>query len=203
MSITVTQQVSRNIGFRGRSLPIKITNLSEGGNIIKSLGRIGVSKDIAGIRASDIFTDRRLDLKVPLLAEKDVQVSISTPRGHEVEIEKLGGMTPEQIDKLLSKVDEALLAIPRIPEALIPKMIDVPTQTFRIMQSPVTVGLFKLFMADTGYEITGHTAGNLKAQLGGAPESVLTYLNLEDGRALAQWLNKVTGKSSRVPTERE
>ena len=82
------------------------------------------------------------------------------------------------------------------PHIIIPEMIDIPGKPFRVMQSEVTVGLFKQLRA-AGYEITGHNAEKLRARLGGLPEDGLGYLSLCDGRALAQALR------FRVPTEAE
>ena len=85
----------------------------------------------------------------------------------------------------------------------IPPMLDVPGMKLRIMQSEVKVGLFKQFMA-SGYKITGHNAGSLKAFLKASPDECnMKFLNLDDGKAFAKWLTDQTGIKFRIPTNTE
>jgi len=81
----------------------------------------------------------------------------------------------------------------------LPKMIDVPGKSFRIMRHEVTVGLFKQLM-DEGYVINGHNKEELLKRLERPDEKVLTCLNLLDGRALAKMLSEQTDRVFRVPT---
>lgn len=85
----------------------------------------------------------------------------------------------------------------------IPPMIDVPGLPFRIMKGEVTVGLFSQLVS-VGHEITGYNAGDLLNEcIGGASGRYLTYLNLFDGRALAEALSTQTKQNWRIPTSDE
>lgn len=82
--------------------------------------------------------------------------------------------------------------------------IDVPGMLFRIMKSELTILQFKAFVDISGCEITGHNAGALKKVLDAAEQNrTATFLSLNDGRAYAEWLSKMTERRFRVPTEQE
>jgi hypothetical protein len=83
------------------------------------------------------------------------------------------------------------------------EMIDV-SEKLRIMKGELTVGQFRQFVDETGYEIEGHNAEKLIKFLESADaEDSLTYVSLLDGRAYAKWLSEKTGRKFRVQTEEE
>jgi len=99
----------------------------------------------------------------------------------------------KNVGKVLASVASGLL---------IPKMIDVPGESFRIMQGQVTVGQFNRFVR-AGYEISGYHAFSLQVALTSASKNYLKHLSLLDGRAFANVLTEQTGKNWRVPTAEE
>lgn len=71
---------------------------------------LAISVDIGGrlMRAADLFVDQRLSLSAePLLMENAV-IEIKTPMGNLVNVERLAGMKPEQIDEHLFEVDDLM-----------------------------------------------------------------------------------------------
>ncbi|NQT28941.1 MAG: SUMF1/EgtB/PvdO family nonheme iron enzyme [Candidatus Saganbacteria bacterium] len=98
---------------------------------------------------------------------------------------------------------ESILQALRVIEGVeIPEMIDMGT--YRIMKYELTVGQFKQFVEDTGYEIKGHGAQKLKDLLGGGNrDAALVCVSLLDARVYAEWLTKKTGRNFRVQTKEE
>ncbi len=90
------------------------------------------------------------------------------------------------------------------PLSLAPEMIDVPGRPYRIMRDEITVGLFRKFVKNTGYEIKGFNADELVSAIGKWWETdKIAHLSLVDGRAFAKWLSEKTGRKFRIPTEEE
>jgi formylglycine-generating enzyme required for sulfatase activity len=90
----VTPRKVVNCPFRKSPLTINIT-----------------TKDGKQARAEDIFPKGKLDLRAHVLAEKGTTVEIFTPAGRQIQIEKLDGLKPCEIDVYLDKVDEIMKAV--------------------------------------------------------------------------------------------
>jgi hypothetical protein len=73
-------------------------------------------------------------------------------------------------------------------ESVLLAMINDQRLSFKIMETEVPVGLFKEFVKNTGYEITGYNVDELRKQLNNPDEDRLTYLSALDGQALAKEL---------------
>lgn len=82
--------------------------------------------------------------------------------------------------------------------------INVPGEGIEIAKNVVQAWLFRLFVRETGYEIEGYEADNLKNILyrSGGFEA-LTFVCHNDAQAFADWLSQVTGKKFRLPTDGE
>jgi len=116
-------------------------------------------------------------------------------------------MSVPALEGLLQRgdVESILRALPRTDEIEIPEMIDISGMPNRaIMKNELTVGQFKQFVEDTGYEIEGHHAQKLESLLAsGDSNAALVFVSLFDARAYAKWLSQKTGRNFRVQTEEE
>lgn len=181
--LTVAQQVSRNVAFRGKGLAIEVR------------GAMGMeTRGVEVIKKLPAF-----------LAMKDVEVRIYTPFGIELNAASLVGKTAKHIDKMAEEVDSiSQAAAGRAPQVDIPEMIDIPGMSGKaIMRAEITVGFFKQVME--GYEITGHKADELQSLLADSQRAkdALVYVNLHDVRDFAKRLSDLTGRKFRVITEDE
>jgi hypothetical protein len=87
-------------------------------------------------------------------------------------------------------------------DIIMPTMLDVPGQPFRIMKGALTAGLFKSVMVE--YKITGCEANRLLENLTNLkPEDALTYVSLFDQRAFVKAFNARTGRKFRGMTSKE
>ena len=121
------------------------------------------------------------------------------------------GDSPQSLQRMVAKRVWAEIfafsqvAIARGPQIEIPEMIDDPRLPFRIMKNEATLGQIKQLIC-AGYEITGRGAEMVKSWcLSTRTEfsgDSLKFLNLYDGRALAQKLNE-QGRKFRNPTDAE
>ncbi|MCX5749630.1 MAG: SUMF1/EgtB/PvdO family nonheme iron enzyme [Candidatus Saganbacteria bacterium] len=86
----------------------------------------------------------------------------------------------------------------------IPAFVKITEKSFRIMKDELTIGQFGQFVSSAEYEIAGQNARSLKQTLAGTDQSITaTYISLNDGLAYAEWLSEMTGRSFRLPTEKE
>jgi len=95
-----------------------------------------------------------------------------------------------------------IASLSRAPEAKLPRMIDL-SKTTRIMESEVTVGLFRQVMQ--GYKIYGREADLMEKNLANPTNlnEAVTNVSIVDSREFARRLSKQTNRSFRVQTEQE
>lgn len=116
-----------------------------------------------------------------------------------------GGKPVSRIDfrRLLSVADRIKQGDDTILTRMqIPAFAKITGKPIRIMKGEVTTDQFRQFVDSAKYAITGDKANLLVSTLPGQTITAI-YLNLNDGRAYAKWLSEMTGRSFRLPTEKE
>jgi formylglycine-generating enzyme required for sulfatase activity len=165
-------------------------------------------------RAADVFVDGRLSLQSDVLRlEEGIIVEIRTLAGHRVKIEKLDGMTPEEIDVNLARVDKLMEKVAnRAAEIDIPEMIQIPAGKFTMGsteykdEQPVReVTISKSF--DLGkYEVTNDeylvylqaTRQEIPALVNNPDKARHPVVNVSwyDAIKYCNWLSEVNGKEA-------
>jgi hypothetical protein len=91
----------------------------------------------------------------------------------------------------------------------IPSMVFVPHNNnllyeYSIMENEVTIGQFKEFVNNAAYKITGNNSERLLDKLyNGNPGDPCTYLNANDGKAFAKYLNQRYARAFLIPLKYE
>lgn len=107
-------------------------------------------------------------------------------------------LAPERARKILMS-RAPMTSVFVSPGVIVPAMIDVPGQSYRIMKYQIRVGEIKGFYLDAEPE-----SGEIIFQLSGVnPKKVMTCVTLWDALDYAFWLTKQTGLNFRVPTKVE
>lgn len=189
--------------FRGRCLAIEIKERA---------GRLR--------RAESLFVERdgqmRFNLRAPILAVGGLTVRVITPGGNEIKLDRLNGMTPEEIDQFADEIDASMgITVYRPGELILPRMVVVsPGLTENrlwVTQTEVTIAMFRQYAALTGYKPRS-TTWNLDVNSGsfisllldsedGA--QALTFVSFHEARTYARWFSEVTGRPFRLERKGE
>jgi len=151
------------------------------------------------------------NLGLPELDSLRERVAANEPKDRNALIRDIrlygAAMSVPVLEGLLQRgnVESILRALTRTDGIEIPEMIDIAGMPHKaIMKNELTVGQFKQFVEDTGYEIEGHNAQKLKDLLDGdSSNDALVSVSLLDARAYAEWLSEKTGRRFRVQTDEE
>lgn len=97
---------------------------------------------------------------------------------------------------------ERLVAMRKGSRINLPEMIDM--DSYRIMKNELTVGQFRQFIEEAGYNIEGHGVNELQTLLKEGKDSTsLINTGLWDIRTYANWLSEKTGRKFRVASREE
>ena len=168
MRLTVAEQVSRKLAFRGRPLAIEVR------------GPKGF-----GTRATEALNNLPA-----LLAAKGVEVKFYTPLGHELNAAALIGKTPADIDAMAAQIDApSQVATSRKPQTIFPQTLEVVGQTYkRVMTGELTGIEAAQFLKPE--EVSGHNADELQSRLRNPSGEALVYTNEDDAKAYIQSANR-------------
>ena len=88
--------------------------------------------------------------------------------------------------------------------SLRPEMVEVKSAGIMAMKNFVTIGMFRLFVEDTGFEIKPDKFNDLAFHL--AKENFddpIRNVSPREAKAFIAWINEITGRNFRLPTLEE